>query len=175
MSKNADFSDWLTLFADASFCPRTLAAGWGAWVKRDGLTTGEVFGDPLKYMETSQMAELAAIYEALRVCQERDWLKGIRIIMVQSDCEWALQRILALCARARQSPKGHRFNRVYVNAAGPHAKICWDIAGIVGADRQLLLRHVKGHNGGKEGRSWVNEQCDRIARGHMNARRKKLS
>ena len=34
----------MTLFTDASWCPESGAAGWGAWYKCNGMARGEVVG-----------------------------------------------------------------------------------------------------------------------------------
>lgn len=50
----------ITVFVDASHCPQTKAAGWGAWAKGHGWERGIACGGPLKMSPlNSSEAEIA--------------------------------------------------------------------------------------------------------------------
>lgn len=167
----------LTLFADASFCPKTGAAGWGSWAMRDGWSKGKFLGGPLRRaMTTSNTAELCGLASALWKHDKDGDLAGIQIFMLQCDNVVALGYIMSRLSNATARPlDGVR--QATIPRSFTRNKLCLEalaaIEQIVG-DRRVLLRHVKGHNGTDDGRSWVNTQCDAEARRHMVARRREL-
>jgi ribonuclease HI len=155
----------LTLFADASW--HDGFAGWGCWMKGDGMgdsiTAGGAFEER---MHGSNVAELAAIERALNVAKERNLLP--RVVMIQSDCTAALTVIKTLYPQSPISVKpGER--PVFIPMAKrkkmdrPEIRAITDklVEHLKGCE--IIIRHVKGHQGGK-GRAWVNRLCDKIAK-----------
>jgi ribonuclease HI len=87
----------LTVFADASFCAQTGAAGWGAWAKADGWLVGKTFGGQFKTQQaTNNTAELGACANALHVVLNHEAALGTGQVLLQSDN----QRALTLLVRA---------------------------------------------------------------------------
>jgi ribonuclease HI len=167
----------ITIFADASFCPKTGAAGWGSWAIRDGWQRGKFHGGPLRReISSSNTAELCGIASALWKHNRDGDLDEVKSFMLQCDNVTALGFILGKISHARPSRlKGER--NAPVTRALTNNKLCLEaltvIKDIVGK-RGVLVRHVKGHSGTNTGRAWVNHQCDREARRHMEAMRSEM-
>ena len=165
----------LTVFADASHCPETFAAGWGAWAKGDGWPTGVTFGGEIKArVINSAEAEMAAMANALVRLHNRGVLAHLDLVMLQSDCLRALQLLLQSVPRAESSDHrdGAQVRQVPLSPTPMEQRGIDVILDVLGGCRSILLRHVKGHKAG-EGRQWVNRTCDDIARQHMRAQRVK--
>lgn len=164
----------LTLFADASYCSKSQAGGWGAWFKADGMKEGGLIGGTFKTpMTNSAEAELAALANAMtRLCNE-GLLAPVSELMIQSDCMRALQLIaLLLPGVVRRAHKNGLHVHDGIMTPSPTEKAALNRIGLIRGEANVLLvvRHVKGHSRGG-GRSWVNRQCDAIARRHMEAER----
>lgn len=137
-------ANWITLFADASWCPKTRAFGWAFWVKYDSpaktLTrTGGGIG-----IESATAAEIIALMYGIGFIEENIPFGGKNIV-VQSDCTGALDHV-------RQG----LFSLVKAGAIRAYTK------------------HVKGHQKGVDNRSWVNELCDKLAKREMRDYRGKF-
>lgn len=132
---------YITIFADASFCPDTKAWGYGFWVKWGAPAQTHVGHGGGAHCPGSLEAEVRALEAALEwitsECIPGD-TKG-KFIVVQSDCTGALARI---------QQKFGEFK--YVTGAA-----------------RVYTKHVKGHQGYKCARSSVNTLCDRKAGEHM--------
>lgn len=136
----ADFEPglFITVFADASWCPDTQAYGYGWWMK---------YGSPPStarragggYIDSSNNAEIEALRAALLYLRTNllDEMQD-KVVVVQSDCTGALKVISNDLLDLRKA----------------------------GA-RNAYAKHVKGHQGHKDARSSVNTWCDRAARGAM--------
>lgn len=158
----------ITLFVDASHCPETHAAGWGAWAIQDAWEKGKVFGGRIsKTVLNSGEAEICAIVEAVKYLKGRSWLQD-NTLMVQSDSHRALQ--LFMMSLPHTKIRQHADSKDWSNgpvAATPAEK--WAIEMLtndLGHFPFLYVRHIKGHASG-EGRNWVNRRCDAVAREHM--------
>lgn len=168
----------ITIFVDASFDPKTRAAGWGSWVIRDDWARGLQMGGPVIYRdgrpESSNAAELAGIGLALWKHNKAGHFEGVTRFLIQCDNIAALSvltkfipgTMIIKTHRAmigRTSFRDHKTNDVVST-----------IREIIG-DRQLRVKHVKGHKQNAEGRFWVNTACDAEARKHMIEMRKKIN
>lgn len=169
----------LTVFTDASMCPKTGAAGWGAWAKRNDWREGWLFGGPMREpFATSNDAELCAVANALSALRKEGCLADVTLAMVQSDSTAALA-ILARKGLARLAPHAHgatiNVAAVRLHLASETQLAALDVIGRLLSETslRLLVRHVRGHRRFTS-RGWVNEQCDRIAKKHMRARREAL-
>lgn len=132
-----------TVNTDASFCPRTHAAGWAAWIAIDGGKKIKWSGKFHRRPRTSTEAELWAIKNGV-------WLAasaGVTHVLVQSDCKGALAKVNRDCAERRDL-----LRRL------PHAV-------------SIVTKHVKGHTDTASPRTWVNDWCDKAAKRHMNEQR----
>lgn len=129
---------FITVFADASFCPDTKAWGYGWWIKfGDPVQTREGHGGGLG-MESSLLAEVGALRAAL------EWVKTELLpadlkdkrLVIQSDCTGALAAIQTELKHLRRD---HGLASAY-------------------------SKHVKGHQGHSTPRNSINTKCDRHAR-----------
>ncbi len=165
------------IFADASVCLKTGAAGWGAWVKRDG-GVSQVFGGSFRNtMVFSTEAELAAIANAIHRALAWRLIIAGDVVMVQSDSAEALARIRQFTAAGdnpavgglRVGPSRRPPRRPLVREAVERIKVLAEQHRLT-----LVVRHVRGHQAGP-GRQWVNAECDRTAKDHMRARRAEMA
>lgn len=136
----------VTIFSDASYCPKIKRASWGGWVKSErGVARG---GGVLRgTISDINISEARALVNAVHLgLRDQVLHKGDRIIaQTDNDC---VMKVL--------------------NYAGPRDE--WretaELARKLLGDHQLELtwRHVKGHKGYTSKRSSVNVYCDRVAR-----------
>ncbi len=168
----------LTLFADASFCPKTGAAGWGSWAIRDGWPKGKFLGGVFRReITTSNTAELCGIASALWQHNKDGDLEGVKTLMLQCDNIVALGCIMRHVRGAYVKNLPGKKNVFIHPAPKMNGKLNMEAVEAIKTivdGRSVMLRHIKGHNGTGDGRSWVNSQCDAEARRHMQARRKEL-
>ncbi|MGK9084882.1 hypothetical protein KXR64_16975 [Brucella intermedia] len=168
----------ITLFVDASHCPSTKVGGWGAWAKQAGWPNGKLFGGAFKgAIPNSAEAELCAIANAMQSLDCHGLLGDGVKVLVQSDCLRALGLIASAVSscEVNNHPDGCPIQKS--TATKPttlEAKALAVINALVPENQRLGLRHVRGHKAGK-GRSWVNRQCDSIAKGYMKQARLKFS
>lgn len=136
-----------TIITDASFCPRTKAAGWAAWVRIDGhpepIKRYAEFRQPV---ENAQEAEMLAAINGLWLAAQH----GVTVALVQTDC-------LAVVHMLNGQTKNEHLRRAF---SGALAK-----AGVAGIARSG--RHVKGHTQTADARSYVNRWCDERAKSAM--------
>lgn len=165
----------LTLFVDASFHPKTKAAGWGSWAIRDDWRHGLQLGGPIQYRdgqpESSNAAELAGIALALWEHEKRGHFENVTRILLQCDNVVALALILAHVPGTSvvRTNKARIGSTSFKDEKTPD--VLATIKGVV-KKRKLTLKHVKGHTSNKGGRYWVNSACDAEARKHMVEMRK---
>lgn len=127
-------------------------------------------------MTSSTVAEMCALAAALWQLQAESKLDDVSSYMLQSDSVEALSRFLQHLPNARVSQ--HKDIRQPTirpltndNKVGREAI---DAVKEITFGKQVWLRHVKGHNGTNDGRSWVNEVCDRQAKRYMRSLRAEL-
>lgn len=164
----------LTLFCDASFCPKTKVAGWGAWAKRMEWIEGLIFGGAFKRtFDNNHEAELCAIANALFVLKEEGHLTGITNVMIQSDSlrSLGLIKLKLPSAQIRDHADGASIlkgvGKSMTETEGVGLSL---ITKVWSGSFDIQLRHVRGHRQGPS-RQWVNRQCDATAKGHMRDRR----
>lgn len=169
----------MTLFVDASFHPQSGAGGWGSWAIRDEWPQGVFQGGPIRFkaheIDNSNTAELAGIALALWSHNQQGHLVDLDEVMIQCDNVAALSCIHKRVPRTRiVTQRGIFIGKTSWN--NPVVPIILDTIKSTLASTRVALKHVKGHSDPrKDGRSWVNMQCDREARKHMSAMRKELS
>jgi ribonuclease HI len=165
----------VTLIADASFDPRTKAAGWAGWAKTAGRDS-IIYAGAFKIAPIcSAEAELFAIVNVMHIAVAEGLIEHGSEVLVQSDCADALAVIRKIVPsaidrkhrdgvpvpvrrRKLPSPQSDR-------AAATIARLV-DEMGL-----SLAVRHVRGHKEGP-GRQWVNRQCDMAARRAMRAQKR---
>lgn len=143
----------ITVFADASFCPDTHAAGGAFWARSDQLWLKRAF--PLEHARQSHEAEvMVACTAILQLAEHPEFHQALakgretRLVLV-IDC-LTVQHVLG---EGRDPP---------FSAAA---------AALVSQVRRLKQRlgfwlkvnHVKGHSGTRTPRQWVNHWCDKQA------------
>lgn len=137
-----------TILADASFCPRTRAAGWGYWIASDRGKRGG--GGELRRMrvgETSKHAEMMALVNALKVARAAGLVLDGDEILFQTDCIEAIT-----CFRAKRP------------------KRITDVMDQLTATLDVTYKHVKGHTSRvthTAARFGANRACDERARHYM--------
>lgn len=136
---------YITLFADASYCPNTQAYGWCWWLKHGSPPETKVGVGGGTRIRGSSQAETEALRAGLAFVRDTlgPVLQGKRVV-VQSDCLGALEAIRPELAGLRAQ-----------GAA------------------QAYTKHVRGHRGNVTPRNAVNTLCDRLAYREMAARRAK--
>lgn len=155
----------ITLYADASFCPYTHAAGLGYWARwtdfrriRGGVSALGA--------ANSEEAEAEAIHrgfiENLQIML--DWQKAQHkvasdsvapaMFVIKSDC---LNVVELLKYRSTRNPRSALLQRIRDDLD----ELCEQHA------IYRKVRWVKGHAGGDTTESYLNEQVDAIARKHM--------
>lgn len=155
----------VTLFCDASWCPRTRAAGWGAWVKSDRVCKGHLYqGAFLESCLGAGDAEIMGATNALHYAL-RDGVAGDQdVILFQLDSMRAIEVIHGAF------PAELTLSDVEQRAKGRLE--------IMRQERGLTFRtkHVKGHYHGDErtSRHSVNQACDRMARRQMEGMRARV-
>lgn len=168
---------WLTVFSDASWDSKFGAAGFGAWAMREDWEQGRFMSGSLnQVLISSTEAELCGIAKALHSLPEGAF-DGITHLSLQCDAVGALGMIYyRLIGRVQLSHvKGEKDVPILRNGNDPtmlQKKALDVIRKTVPIDVPIFLRHIKGH--GKKsgsGRTWVNNQCDKLAKTHMRERR----
>lgn len=140
-----------TVITDASFCHRSKAAGWAAWIRIDGID------DPIKkYAEfkrpvrSAQEAEMLAAINGIWLAKQY----GATQVLVQTDCLAVVHMLEGM------TKKPHLKDDFTRRAAS---------AGILGM--RFSGRHVRGHTDTQDARSYVNRWCDTKAKTAMRRQR----
>jgi len=171
----------VTIFADASFCPKSGAAGWGAWAIRDGWDRGRFMGGALRrQIRNSTEAELCGLASAIQHLEAENMLSGVEAFILQCDNTAALGAVARLPTAKWSHSSSERDSREMQRriVCAPVELQAVEQLREITLSRPIWLRHVKGHAHGKphtSGRHWVNQQCDNEARRHMLARRQELA
>lgn len=146
-----------TILADASYCPRTGAAGYGYWIASDRGKRGG--GNELRHATSSGVAEMMAVVNALWVARECGLIMPEDDVLVQTDCQSAIG--------AFEGKRDCRDVDEQTVLVGFH-HVC-KLAKVT-----VRFRHVKGHTSQRthgEARFSANRHCDGRAREHMERAR----
>lgn len=140
-----------TIITDASYCDRTKAAGWAAWIRIDGAS------DPIKkYAEfkqpvsSSREAEMLAVINGLWLAAQH----GVTVALVQTDC---MAVVHMLNGETKKKSIRDEYSRARAKAGVCHIKVSG--------------RHVRGHTQVADARSYVNRWCDSRAKTAMKKQR----
>lgn len=164
-------SPLVTIFADASFDYRTRSGGWAAWVKA-GNQQGKYGHGVLKTdPETAMHAEMAALANGLHMAKTSGAITTGSPVLLQSDCLLALQLILTLAPNCGNSAASTGMDVTKLKVMKPGRRDIAPLQAILATQKELGLklwvRHVKGHSKSDDARSFVNSECDRLARAAM--------
>ena len=150
----------VTLFSDASWCPKQKVGGWGAWVKSKRVDRGAQYGGPFSRNDiptsnaAETMAACCALWMALRdgIACKKD------VILFQIDNQHTLRSLMQEWNKnVSPGPEQEAYEQI-------HALRC---------EHELTFRHrhVKAHQRPVNTRFGVNGLCDRRAKLHMREAR----
>lgn len=153
---------YITLFADASFCDKTKAAGIAIWARDADKHCRRSKALTFAVDSASQAEGIALGTAILFVLREFSYQPGDRL-SIQSDCLAALDLFATTPKRKKPLPGCESEMR---------SKVLQEVhqAGLT-----LCPKHVKGHEGTKNARSAVNTWCDENARSQMREARRILA
>ena len=146
---------WVTIIADASYCPETGKAGYGFWI---ACQRGKLGGDGVFHsnVENNIAAEMMAINNALHVGCKRGLVREGDCVLLQTDCQPAIDA----------------FNFRRVNITQQEQSLSeWFKCFCIAKGLKVRLKHVKGHSTSNDARFVVNNICDRKARENMRKAR----
>jgi len=149
-----------TIIADASFCPKTHAAGFGFWARsnRGSLAGTGCFKDRVIDI---QAAEAAAIVNAIYASISRGVVARGDSILVQTDSKGAPRALLRSFKKKSTLLRYRRVAEVYQRIVQEN-------------DLKVNFRYVRGHTKIKVPRYTSQRLCDKDARGKMREMRKRL-
>lgn len=150
---------WVTIIADASYCPETGKAGYGFWIASQ---RGKHGGDGIleSHVGNNIAAEMMALLNALHVAVRRGLVQQKDSVLLQTDCQPAIDAFKA--------------RRVNITAQETEL-VSWYKEFIASNELHMRLKHVKGHTKNEDARFVVNNICDRKARRNMRLARDKYS
>jgi ribonuclease HI len=148
----------VTIIADASYCPDTGAAGYGFWIaSARGRRSGS--GSVRQPVTSSISAEMMAMVNGFHQACVWGLIQPKDSLLLQTDCQSAIHAFQNM--RFRMSTE-----EVAVVARMRLIAATYDV--------ETSFRHVKGHTSGKTPRTWVNNECDRLAGAAMRVTRERL-
>lgn len=141
-----------TVITDASFCPRSRAAGWAAWIRIDGSSAPiKRYGEFKVPVANPTEAEMLAAVNGLWIAAQH----GVTEALVQTDC---LTVVHMLTGQTRNRKLKDAFSQALAKA------------GVLGLS--FSGRHVRGHTDKQDARSYVNRWCDEHAKVGMRKQRR---
>ena len=148
----------VTVFSDASWCPRTKVGGWGAWAKSERVQWGVQFSGAFRRLVNgSNEAEIMAAACALASTVRSEIAAAGDTILFEIDNAHALRLVTP------DAPTGLRPRTALEKEAIEVLLELKTRHGLI-----FRTRQVKGHSGReRRDRFGVNELCDRLARKHM--------
>jgi ribonuclease HI len=146
---------WVTIIADASYCPDTQAAGYGFWIASDRGKRGG-HGGIKERVVNSIAAEMMALVNGLYMACRYGLADQGDTVLLQTDCQAAIDAFTHKRARITHEETD------LVSYLETLAK-----------DLQLtvMFKHVKGHTSGGTPRLFINNKCDELARDAMRKMR----
>jgi ribonuclease HI len=144
----------VTVFTDASFCHKTLAAGYAIWMKTDSGTYRHAA--PFKVLiNNAWEAETGALANGIIWAATKFDLKNSDLLVATSDCKGAIESV-------KMGISKNALIKEFVLRVDKE---------IEERDFRLSLRHVKAHKGYGTKRTAVNEWCDTSAKKIMRNER----
>lgn len=144
----------ITIYTDASMCPKTGAMGWAAWIKWAVDGRKELSGHLLLEKPCSTLAELTAIYIAVQHVSQTMNTQHCHLVIVTDSLN------------SQQTLQGSRnqyseFRKKILSCLQPHTS--------------LAVNKVKAHSNKDGRRSWVNNRVDELAKIEMKKLRVQLN
>ncbi len=136
----------ITIISDASYCHTTHKVGFGFWI---ACKRGKMAGEGILYEEVtnSNVAEMRALVTALHVAVRENLVRRYDKVMLQTDCQGAIQGLDCKRSLNRQELDTYNF---YKDICDNH-------------NLTIVFRHVKGHTNLQDARFRCNNACDRRA------------
>lgn len=144
----------ITINTDASFNSQKKVGGYAFYIVCD-LFRVQKSGAFKVHPNNSMEAEMMCMVNALHTLLNQKELPSTKLIVVNSDCLFAFERI----SRKSQDVIGRKI-AYYIR----QIRIKTAINSII---PKYEFRHVKAHSGKGDARSWVNEWCDKEAKKWM--------
>lgn len=146
--------DYVTIYTDASFCPKTKTGGWACWIKH-----GE--GQKIEYAshipgecKSSLEAEMLGILGGIAVVRNHvEYVRGSTVLVVVTDCQDAIDFINGTKTNYN---KNKNFDLYKTLARLIHEQRP--------AKTHLNMKKVKAHSDNDGVRSWVNNRVDEEAK-----------
>ena len=153
-----------TINTDASHDPVTKTAAWAPWIKSSHylIKQAGLFDEPVI---NSSVAEAMAIEKALELLDglmaHEEFLRDHRdrgkiVLYINTDSMWTINALKGMVKRSKHVAVARRLRSLAESFV-------------------IIPRHVKGHSAGEDSRSWVNNWCDKQARGLVRARLEELN
>lgn len=169
----------VTIFSDASICPKTMSGGWAGWIKSNRGVL-EVDGMLKARLLDTTIAEAMAALNCICYAIGKDMIREGDVVVLATDNDNVLNVLTGKTRRkfrlkdARKRGWTPKELRIYVKQNNDHID---RIAAIF--DRKIMeigfdlkWNHVKGHRGKVDRRAAVNHGCDLRARAAMRKSRK---
>lgn len=147
----------VTLITDASWCPSERVSGYGYWV---ACARGKLGGGgrcATTSVETSTVAEMMAVCNALFECYKAGYIVKQDLILIQTDCVAAIKAF-----------EGTRFTNL-----NPQERMVVKYLHELqkALELSITFRHVKAHTQVQDARSVTNRMCDKVAKKFMREAR----
>lgn len=144
-----------TVITDASYCDRSRAAGWAAWIRIDGQSEPiRRYGAFKTEVTGPTQAEMLAAINGVWLAHQM----GATEVLLQTDCATVVML-------AEGQVRRGKLRKAWAVAV--------DRAGLVNVS--LSARHVRGHTKTQDARSYVNRWCDVNARAAMRHARRRTA
>lgn len=140
----------ITIIADASFCSKTKAAGYGVWLASNN--GKQAFEGPLHSPSDNNVAEAMAIANSLWHGLQSGLIKPKSNILIQSDSDSAIKTL-----SFKNNPYCQQMRDVaqYVESLVTRYKL------------RIRYKHVPGHTIGADKRTKAQNHCDSAAKRQM--------
>lgn len=153
----------ITIYTDASFCSDTKAAGGAFWARTD--VSRAQMSYPLENVRQSHEAEIMAATIAIEKI-----IRGETDIRIEEPSECRIVLVID-CMSVKHC---FSFNALSCSQeSGLKERVRILMEELKEKEITLIVNHVKAHTGKADSRSWVNKQCDYMARAEMKKMRGK--
>jgi ribonuclease HI len=148
---------WITIIADASYCPNTGATGYAFWIASQRGKRGGA-GIPACAVVNNNAAEIIALLAALNDACKVGLVREGDFVLLQTDCQAAIKAL-----------KGVRLHITKQETS----LVSWFNNFVSEHKLHIQIRHVQGHTGRKDSRFVANNICDEKARRNMRLARER--
>lgn len=137
----------VTVYTDASYCPKTKAGGWACWIRYE--QNRLEFNGPLKELaHDSTDAELRAIANALVMALKYAG-EGVRYFVIVTDSQLSIDAMTGKLGRTSKTKKYYDIAQI--------------ITGMIPDGCKVKFNKVKAHSNHDGARSYINKIVDKAA------------